>query len=322
MRTYQCTCGASVFWENSACLSCGNLLGFDPETFFMVTLDAAGTSPQYRLCKNGWDFKVCNWVVPSQGVAAYCRACELNQVIPDLSVSENLGRWKVLEDAKRRLLFDLLELGLPVSPAHMRFIFIQDQSSHPGVAQQFVATGHSDGIITINVAEADDLHREATRLDLGERYRTVLGHFRHESGHCYWPYLFAGAQELQEFRDLFGDERADYATALDAYYAGARSWVAPEGFVTPYAASHPWEDWAESWAHYLHIRSALMLAAKVGWVESEGFDLNVWIGLVPKLNELSRCLGQDDLYPFVISAEVAAKLTFVHQRIAAVAQTN
>jgi hypothetical protein len=198
-----------------------------------------------------------------------------------------------------------------------------------------VKTGHVDGIITINVAEADDAEREKRRLAMNEPYRTVLGHLRHESGHFYWDQLIRGGESAVGFRELFGDADADYSSALQEYYriGPAADWQTR--FVSAYAAAHPWEDWAETWAHYLHITDTLETAAECGLVlrprrnalpkarprfslddlADVAFDqiISEWFGVSFLLNNLSRGLGQKDLYPFVLSQPAIEKLCFVHE---------
>ena len=202
-------------------------------------------------------------------------------------------------------------------------------SSAPGP----VVTGHADGIITIDLAEGDDAHREQMRRELGEPYRTMLGHLRHESGHYFWPVVVEpGPATLATFRSLFGDERADYQEALRRHYEQGppAEWVS--GFVSAYATAHPWEDWAETFAHYLHIRDTLQTAASFGMLvtgpvcgdpdlmaapspepEPRFEDvLDDWLPLTYALNAVNRSMGRDDLYPFVLSPAVVDKLAFVH----------
>jgi hypothetical protein len=194
-----------------------------------------------------------------------------------------------------------------------------------------VLTGHANGVITINIAEADDAERERRRTLMGEPYRTLLGHMRHESGHYFWDRFIAGSPEIDEFRSLFGDERADYNTALGNYYARAHvGWQ--DGFVSAYATAHPWEDWAETWAHYLHMVDTLETAAACGLSlkprrsdeptlpeapypvspQPAAFErlIDSWFPLTYMLNNLNRGLGLCDAYPFVLSPAVIAKLKF------------
>jgi hypothetical protein len=203
-----------------------------------------------------------------------------------------------------------------------------------------VLTGHASGVITINLAEADDPEREKRRVQLHEPYRTLLGHFRHEVGHYYWDRLIRdNPSRLEEFRSAFGNERADYAEAVKRHYdAGAPAdWQ--DRFISAYATMHPWEDWAETWAHYLHIIDALETAAACGvrlrppragdpamrqvpdpvGDERVSFDelMESWFPLTYMLNNLNRGLGQADAYPFVLSVPVLQKVQFVHDTVAA-----
>jgi hypothetical protein len=209
-----------------------------------------------------------------------------------------------------------------------------------------VITGHADGVITLDVEEADDARREQRRTDLREPYRTLLGHLRHESGHYYWQRLVEpNATWLEPCRLLFGDERADYAQALQRHHGQGPPPDWGQRHISAYASSHPWEDWAETWAHYLHLRDTLDTARSFGLdsgsveLEIESFgpatlerpvdDLgansflalaNGWLALTTVLNELSRSMGVPDFYPFVLSRPVMRKLHFVHSVVAAQGQ--
>jgi hypothetical protein len=237
----------------------------------------------------------------------------------------------VAEGAKRRLLFELGELGLPVG-AELRFDLLSS-------ARGPVTTGHADGLVTLDLAESDDAHRERMRQELGEPYRTLLGHFRHEVGHYYWTVLAPDEPRRERARALFGDERADYAAALERHYAQGAPPDWSERHVSAYATMHPAEDWAETFAHYLHIRDTLQTAAahrvrvlgpeavaRVGPVdalvsvpreEPRAFDeiLQSWLPLTYALNALNRSMGRDDLYPFVLTEPVVAKLALVHDLV-------
>jgi hypothetical protein len=355
MKVYTCGhCGNPLYFENSYCVACHHPVGFNPSTLSMITLESCGTGAfraitgereHYRFCANaGQD--ACNWLteVSSPGQVSptlFCRACVLNRTIPSLSTPENLFRWGRIEVAKRRLVYSLLRMGLPVEPkAHgggsgegpgIAFDFLADVS--PG---QRVRTGHLDGTITLNIEEADEAERTRNKLDLGERYRTLLGHFRHEIGHYYWDLLIGGAGDIDEFRELFGDERTDYGQALQAYYqvGPPASWA--DHFISPYASSHPWEDWAETWAHYMHLMDALETAYAFGLGIHPGhrqglgaditkdpyvirdFDriLDMWLPLTFAVNSLNRSMGHNDFYPFVISPAVMSKLRFIHRKVA------
>lgn len=289
----------------------------------------------YRLCDNYKTHDICNWAVPADDGNPLCQSCRLTRVLPNLEVEGNREKWAKLEASKRRMLYTLLDLGLP--------IVARAESSQGGLAFEFrspdmersgkVSTGHDDGLITINVAEADDAEREKRRLRLHEPYRTVLGHFRHEVGHYYWDVLIRDSDRLAAFREEFGDERVDYSAALKKHYESpAPDWAG--FFVSAYASSHPWEDWAETWAHYMHLLDSLETAAACGVrveprrpdeprmqrlpvpdrVKRQPFDLllDQWHSLTYVLNNLSRSLGQADSYPYVLPKPAIDKLRFVH----------
>jgi hypothetical protein len=283
----------------------------------------------YRLCANYLQEGVCNWAVAATDRQALCVSCRLTRVIPNLAQEGNRAAWYRLECAKRRLLFSLIELGLPFNEwsteaSGLSFEFLQDS---PCGDDGRILTGHDNGVITINVAETDDVLREHQRNRHHEPYRTVLGHFRHEIGHYCWDRMIRYGPNLDAFRQLFGDERADYAEALRTHYAhGPRSnWQ--NQFISAYASSHPWEDWAESWAHFLHMSDALETAEAAGLslatyppgerspIAGRGFDqlVQAWIPLTHLLNNLNRGLGLPDSYPFVLSTRIIAKLRFIDQ---------
>ena len=298
-----------------------------------IALDPAAQGVRYRLCQNYTTYAVCNWAIPENDPHDFCLACRLNEIIPDLSDPTALASWQGLETAKRRLVYTLLELGLPVEPRQeqqqlgLAFAFKSD-----GPNGERVLTGHCDGLVTINVKEADPPSREQTRVAMGERYRTLLGHFRHESGHYYWDRLVKDSARLEDFRALFGDETQDYAEAVKRHYEHPKQNWADE-FVSGYATMHPWEDWAETWAHYLHmidtletaqsyglaikpqaVGGATTEAVSTGRVRFERFEhlIAAWVPLTVALNSLSRSMGTGDVYPFVLAERVIAKLSFVH----------
>jgi hypothetical protein len=348
MKLFACACQQLVFFESVTCTRCGRALAFLPERAQVAALEAvegeAGLwrvdDRRYRLCRNYWEQGVCNWAVPAEEAAEYCRSCRLNRVIPNLSRPGAKDAWQRLEIAKRRTLYTLIDLELPVesksdNPDHgLAFQFLQDD---PTTGRVF--TGHDSGVITINVAEADDPFRERMRVQMGEAYRTLLGHFRHEIGHHYWNRLVEGTPRLDGFRALFGDERQGYDEAQRRHYENGppASWA--ERFVSAYASMHPWEDWAETWAHYLHMTDTLETARAYGLVvrprpPAEGarppavravrLDLHVfedliagWLPLTMALNSLNRSMGLGDSYPFVLTEAAIAKLRFVHEAIEA-----
>ncbi len=375
-RAFSCRCGRPVFFRNSECLACHTPLGYDPASRRLLPLEpapptraplvrplsaaaqtaeppvwreAGGESggPRWRRCHNLDTAAACNWLLAEQdrhaGSPALCRCCRLTRTLPDLSVPEHGAWWNRIELAKRRLVSSLIALKLPVLNRQFedpkRGLAFDLLRASPGAPP--VVTGHDDGIITLDVEEADDAWREQRRAALSEPYRTLLGHLRHETGHYYWQRLVEHTGWHQPFRQLFGDERQDYAQALKRHYSeGSRAdWV--QHFVSAYASSHPWEDWAETWAHYLHLRDTLDTAASFGLdgervelhyerfslqtlggpdgAQARGFLrlLNSWMELTGVLNELSRSMGVHDFYPFVLSAPAVRKLYFVHRVIAA-----
>jgi len=344
-------CKQLLFFENVQCLYCGHALAYLPDQGEMAAMiarpdnlwcvEGREADPPYRLCANYTANQICNWAVPSFDPELLCQSCRLTLTIPDLSES---GReaWFRLETAKRRLVHCLFSLALPVirkdtnNPEGVAFEFLKDSTS-PNGDQQRVLTGHDNGLITINIAEADDVQRETARVQQHEPYRTVLGHLRHEIGHYYWDRLIPNSSRLDGFRQVFGDEREDYAEALKRHYEQGPPPTWQQQYVSAYATSHPWEDWAESWAHFLHITDALETANAAGLslqpprsdepvivppTNSTGtldpsFDDMIarWLPLTYVMNNLSRGLGHADVYPFVLSPIAIGKLRFIHETI-------
>lgn len=279
-----------------------------------------------RLCTNATEYGVCNWAVSADDSNPYCCSCRLNTKIPDPNDPEALDAWAHIEAAKRRLIYTLNNLELPVEPKWLdpRGLAFSFEKPRPG---QPVFTGHNYGLITINVDEADDPFREKQRLLMGEAYRTLLGHFRHEIGHYYWSRLVEDTGHIAEFRDLFGDERLDYAGALGTHYEQGPPSDWHKHYVSSYATMHPWEDWAECFAHYLHIVDTLETAQagglalrleadalELGALHLDNFDdmIGAWFPLTVALNNVNRSMGQPDLYPFVLPDAVVNKLRFIH----------
>lgn len=335
MKPFQCDCGHSVYFDSHQCIACGSVLGFDPECLEMKSLTpgAPGTlidssGRQFRLCANGTEHGVCNWLQRAEDENPLCFGCQFNRTIPELAKHANIRRWGKFESGKKRLLYTLLRLGLPVENGHraprtgLLFDFVEDSRSDSSrFPETFVPTGYLGGVITINALEADDPAREAMREQMGESYRTLLGHLRHESGHYYWSILDPDPQELARFASLFGDYTEDYQAALDRYYRDGPQADWPARHISAYASSHPNEDWAESWGHYLYIYDALETAAAHGLadVTPEFADfatsISVWREFSIALNELNRSIGTADAYPFVVTAAVEEKLHYVHQVI-------
>lgn len=349
MKLFTCDgCDARVYFENDRCESCGRALGFDPASQGVLALDtladglaAVTDGRRYRRCANH-GAGGCNWLVATDAPEDFCLACRLNRTVPDLSNEGHCSLWRVLEAGKRRLLYGLLRLDLPlVSKAEdeaggLAFDFLADEITGFQEGPQ-VMTGHAQGLITINIAEADPAKREAFRQNMAEPYRTVLGHFRHEIGHYYWERLVRDRPALPGFRNLFGDEGLDYGSALQNHYQSGPppDWQARH--VSAYASSHPWEDFAETWAHYLHIVDTLDTAYAFGlrlrprhegvsdpavaadfapYREADFSRLwETWLPVTFAVNSLNRSMGQPDLYPFVLSRTALEKLAFVHRLI-------
>jgi hypothetical protein len=298
---------------------------------------AAAAGRTYRLCTN-YDAKVCNWAVAADDTNPLCLSCRFTRVIPDLTQPGHTAAWYKLEVAKRRLLYSLLRLRLPLRTkaedptGGLAFEFLAET---PAPDAPRVLTGHLNGLITINLVEADDAEREKRRVAMHEPYRTLLGHFRHEIGHYYWDVLLAESDRIEAFRARFGDEREQYGEALQRHHNQGPPANWQETFISAYASSHPWEDWAETWAHYLHMTDALETAAATGLAlrpsrpqdpsfkpDPQGapptsFErmIKSWFPLTYVLNSLNRGLGLADSYPFVLSTTVIDKLSFVHDTI-------
>ena len=352
MRIFHCDhCDQLVFFENTHCVSCDRLLAYLPDAGEVCSLEPTGdglwqaraeaaTAGTYRLCVNYSQRNICNWALPASDPHDRCLSCRLTRVAPNLEVPGNDAAWYRLEVAKRRLVVSLLSLRLPVvertadPDAGLAFDFLDDSANPNGP----VLTGHAGGVITIHVAEADDAERERRRLELHEPYRTLLGHFRHEIGHYYWDRLIRYTPRLEAFRQTFGDERDDYGEALKRHYASGPPADWQQRFVTAYSSAHPWEDWAETWAHYLHFTDTLETAAACGLsirprrrdepsvaripatagAPEAPFErlIDSWFPLTYVLNNLNRGLGLPDGYPFVLSPNAVDKLRFVHDTIA------
>lgn len=343
MKIFHCDhCDQLVYFENTSCVNCGSLLAFLPDRREVCSLENVGNgiwrhpgelNSQYRLCENYVQHNVCNWAVGVNDPDPFCHSCRLNQIIPDLSFIGNITAWAKLELGKRRMVYSLDALKLPVvskkyDPQHgLAFQFLADDIGSS------VMTGHDEGLIVLNIAEADDAEREKRRHSLHEPYRTILGHFRHEVGHYYWDLLIKNTDRLEPFRALFGDESFSYDEALRIYYAQGAPSNWQESYISAYSTMHPWEDWAETWAHYLHMADTLETAGACGLSllpkrageprlrHASGnlgsFDrmIDGWFPLTYVMNNLNRGLGLPDGYPFVISPPVVEKLRFIHETI-------
>ena len=350
MKLFKCpSCGQLLYFENTRCENCGHRLGYISDADVLTALDPiadmagvwqalADVGGRYRFCANA-EYDVCNWLVPTDSPARLCQACRHNRTIPDLGDPRALASWRKIEDAKHRLIYTLLRLGLPrpdvgEAPEPLVFDFLADRPTPHGPK---VMTGHEDGLITIALAEADDSEREKRRAMMGEPYRTLIGHFRHEVGHFYWDILVRDGGRLAACREVFGDDGQDYQAALQRHYDTGPPVDWHERFISAYATTHPWEDFAETWAHYLHIIDTLEMARAFGmsvepriegsdelaaradvdvYAASEiGHMVGTWIPLAFSLNSMNRCMGQSDLYPFILSPAVVEKLGFIHRLV-------
>lgn len=344
MKIFECgNCAHPLYFENESCEKCGHLTGYSSATSSMLTFDP-GKFPlisdrkgkAYKYCKNK-ELGVCNWLIPADLDNEFCTACELNRTIPDLSDSENFPKWQKLEVAKHRLVYQLLKLELAIPPQEtnpeigLSFDFISRQGDNQ------IMTGHSYGLITILLSEADSVHREKMRKQMSEPYRTLIGHFRHEVGHYFWDRLVATNQKvLNDFRNLFGNEQLDYGDALKTHYQNGAPVDWQNNFISEYATSHPWEDWAETWAHYLHIMDMAETAYYFGMsvnpilkdnslqgsVPNDPYEFKnfnsiykAWAPLSFAINSLNRSMGIPDAYPFVVSLPVVDKMKFIHRLI-------
>jgi hypothetical protein len=330
-------CHSFAFLDWQECGNCGAELGYVYTTLSFLAVHPEGTESGgeiWRTCSNrSWG---CNWLVADSEESGRCFSCRLSRRLPD---REDTIAWEKLKDtgiAKRRLLVRLFELGLPVTPYYEKpgGLGFDLLSSFSG---ERVSIGHSNGIITLDLAETLDAYRESLRVRLGEPYRTMLGHFRHEVGHYYQWVLVTSDEQWDACRALFGDERASYQDAIKRHYreGAPEDWA--DTFISEYATMHPWEDFAECFAHYLHITGTLATAAAAGVTLSSdrvagivdhdivpegsysalGLDrmLEDWRWLSLMFNRVNRAMGQRDLYPFTLTAPVVEKLRFVHELI-------
>ena len=336
MKSFQCTCGNTLFFESSRCLACGLDVGYEPGLGVIRRLDK-----KFRLCANGQRHAACNWLVPAGSGEAFCVSCRLNRTIPDLGNALNRHHWSLMEAAKRRLLHTLIgfQISLPTlaeDPLNGLAFDIVSTTLDPAAT-----TGHLSGVITVSLEEADDTWRQINRQQLGEASRTLLGHFRHESGHYLWYRCLSRLDWdhpwRMAFREVFGNEALPYSEGLARHYQYGPPSDWQQNYISAYSASHPWEDWAESWAHYLQMVDGIETceqlsiraepaAAQPGIIplpdvlgtrsaaEDASFHalLQRWISLVTTLNEISRSFGAPFLYPYVISPAVARKLRLVH----------
>ena len=333
MRDFICPkCGQHLAFENSVCLSCNSRLGFSLSDMAFLVIESGdeGSQPgfvdadDYQLCANLY-LAECNWLVEKAPVRKLCTSCALTRTRPNDADTKALAAFAVAERAKRRMIAELVEMKLPIVG--------RDEDPNYGLAfdllsseNEKVFTGHANGVITLDLAEGDDVHREQLRVSMDEPYRTLLGHFRHEIGHYYYYRLVDPVPDYKTtFGELFGDPDADYQAALDRHYQNGPPPDWEKDFVSSYATMHPAEDWAETFAHYLHILDTLDTAAAFSIAPAaatferkvlgpSGFDqiIDMWLPLSWSLNMINRSMGKEDLYPFVLPTAVLDKMRFIH----------
>jgi len=333
MRRFLCDrCASRVGFDAFRCGSCGTELGYVVERYGPCALTRRSatsylvddSSIEWHRCLNAaWG---CNWMLPADTPGDWCRSCRLTRGRPDESDTSAVEAWATAEAAKRRLVHQLDELDLPLDaivPGAGALAF--DLVYVPGEVR---VTGYLDGVVTLDLTDTDDARREALRRAFAEPLRTVIGHLRHEVGHFYWPLLAVVDGSLEPFRQLFGDERVDYATAIHTHHSHQPSSApADPDFISPYAASHPSEDWAESFAHYLHVHDALGSAVAAGIdvgpiastethpTEDYRAQFAGWLHLAAAVNDVTEALGLETVYRFDPGPGAIDKLVFVHERL-------
>ncbi len=319
MRRFPCpVCGQQLFFGNDQCGSCETEVAYRPlgDRFVAVATAEQDAEP----CASRGGPGACNWVAGSSGLCANC----VLDFAPDQS-----SLVVPFQDARRRTLRELFALGLDPAKMHPPLRFDLEESS----PDDPVTTGHADGVITLDIAEGDPVRLAEIRTRLGEQYRTPVGHVRHELGHWYWTAMvdadnsLLGSEGLDDFRSVFGDERLDYADALERYYSATDDGSWRSSYISHYASAHPWEDFAETFAHYLHLIDTLETAqafplvarqrANGGGLLNLDFDVmyTQWMQLTVGLNELNRSMGGPDAYPFSPPKPAVAKLRWLHHRL-------
>jgi hypothetical protein len=332
MKTSRCQCGGIIFFNNQLCITCGKTLGLcgccrDEASFSAnedgsLTCDRLGCQAEVRTCKNR-ETGVCMSMVPLAG-DELCEWCRYTEVVPDLSESLHQTYWAELERAKRRLLIQLEELGLPpfggsvdLNLYPLRFRFMADGKDEAGNVVP-IYTGHAEGVITVNIREADSVYRESTRVLLREPQRTLIGHFRHEIGH-YIDWAFVQPRYAEEYLNLFGDCGADYEMAKQRHYDEGPPSNWHESHVSAYASMHPCEDFAETVNAYLDLMAIAVTAndqkvmnIDVGPKASIESIVQRTLQIAIMVSEFNLDLGLAPLLPETFSPLVLRKLAFVH----------
>ena len=339
MIAFSCPrCRGFVTFEAMKCRWCKADYALHPPSETMVSVTDAEAAIEvdgriWRCCANRhW---LCNWLVTEDAGTAHCLSCALVRRRPDPDDTIAMEKLAEARTNLRRLVFQLTDLGLPITPHYERegglaFDLLSSYSDN-----EKIMIGHANGVVTIDLVETLDDYRERLRVVLGEPYRTMLGHFRHEVGHYYQNVLVESGPLIDECREIFGDERASYSDAIDRHYrlGAPEDWR--EHYISEYATMHPWEDFAECFAHYLHISDTLQTTASgdVVWHANpaRGYPLEDIVPLVDYRTEsaermlwdwgraatffnlINRSMGKTDLYPFELNAAVFTKLSFVHR---------
>ncbi len=291
-----------MWFDNIRCEHCSLELTYDHRRDDMCDVEGR------ELCDNRSTVESCNWSAPT---GAWCASCALN--VQQAAASSRVP----FEAAKRRTIRQLFGFGIDPSTRSPSLRFDLQQ----GTEDQPVTIGHADGLITLDTAESDPAKRERRRTSLGEPYRTPLGHVRHELGHWWWQSAMSEGTAVDDFRRVFGDERVGYADALRQHYERGDDGTWATSYVSHYASSHPWEDFAESFAHALHMTDTLETAAAnhVVHVDFDAHDFDdvyaAWIETTLVLNELNRSMGMADPYPFAVPAPAVAKIGFVFRSL-------
>lgn len=353
MRDFACAaCGNTTYFENRNCIKCGAKLGFVTESQSLEALVpahgtvwtlAADPARTYRFCANARS-DVCNWLIDAESGERFCRACRHNRLVPNAALSHTLAHWRSIGAAQRHLFYSFLKWDLPAPTRQedpeggLLFDFLEDKRLPDGTLEKPM-TGHDEGLITIRAAEADDAERETLRAQMHEPYRTMLGHFRHESGHFIWNQMVRDGGLIEPCRAVFGDDSLDYGEALQRHYTDGPPPDWQTRFISEYASSHPWEDFAETFAHCLHIidtlemarshqirlsvcgEAAREIAADPYAARSFATLADLWVPLSITLNSLHHSMGERPLYPFILTPIVRAKLGFVHRVITRQVQT-
>ncbi len=303
--------GAGSLWFDNLSTADGTPVAYDPQ--------ARAFLPMPPFCANR-DIIGCNWIAPKEG--AFCRSCAMTALAPDPNIPNAMTNWAETEAAKRWVLDNLGRWYWfrPEDPGTRPVFHMLAEGHMP------VQMGHANGVVTISVAEADPLVTTSRRQALDEPYRTMVGHMRHEISHMLWWRLSLREDFLLAFREMFGDEREDYPTALTRHYENGPPADWRQRYLTSYASAHPHEDWAETAAHLLHLTditdSLIASGLSSPDVPSGSWDpyhetdsnklIHIAASLAMRVNHVNRSMGLSDLYPFILSDAALRKMAFVH----------